>query len=767
MPDDRNVAATASPSLSGSDDGGSNPESRQTQNLKRKRPKMTACELCKARKVKCDRAEPTCGWCARHNRECVYRERQKPGFRAAYGRELEQKINRLETMLHLLGRRVDEHLREHEAIKISETPRSRLIPPRNSSRELDIRSLNTPGSVGTSEVRNATPLDVRPPDDVRYQGAPFSRTSDAMSVQSMVNLPPPDSMIRQESSTGFGSRASYTQSCPPTDSDLPPPDLLYTIVDLYFKHVNTWCPILDRKVTFDTLLHSTITDESDRLLLHAIVATTLRFSKDPRLTPDSRKRYHDVAKQRILLHALEYPGVKALKALVILSLDLLGTSSGPPGWNILALIVRNVVQLGLTVEKRVILDVPPYPSSGSLQQFLLPQPTSWIEDEGRRRLFWMTYILDRYACVAAGTDFTLDESETDRPLPCSFDLFSKNNAVETRWFRGNLQAEVTVNRPENLGSFSYHCEVLRILSRIHTFLRKPLDIGSLSDVEKWQNTYRDLDNELNKWLYNLPDDYSRISQLCHSDPTSKISNWIMLHAAFVISVIRLHSCAAYPTVRSHIFTPSYNAMQRCLAAVESLREIAQDVVNTGMLDLLGPHFAFSLWVSARLLLVHASATGTDVDRSIGFFVSTLGQMGQHWEIARSYTKILDRVLQEYQESKRSTPGPNGASSSLAPKSLAAMRRCAYNLSLLMSQRASSVLKPPSVKTFAPNELEYFDVFDFFNYPRLPPAIVHGATAAEPTVNLENLTPAREYFVTTNFSVPPEASDWPTFRPPQD
>lgn len=26
------------------------------------------CELCKARKVKCDRAEPSCGWCAKNNR---------------------------------------------------------------------------------------------------------------------------------------------------------------------------------------------------------------------------------------------------------------------------------------------------------------------------------------------------------------------------------------------------------------------------------------------------------------------------------------------------------------------------------------------------------------------------------------------------------------------------------------------------------------------------------------------------------------------------
>lgn len=117
-------------------------------------------------------------------------------------------------------------------------------------------------------------------------------------------------------------------------------------------------------------------------------------------------------------------------------------------------------------------------------------------------------------------------------------------------------------------------------------------------------------------LHHLPGEYGKISQLCHSDPASKIANWIMLHAAFVTATIRLHSSAAYPTIKSHLFTPSFNATQKCLSAVESLREIAQDVVNTRGLDLLGPPFAFSLWVSARLLLVHAATMECEVDPKI-------------------------------------------------------------------------------------------------------------------------------------------------------
>lgn len=39
-----------------------------------------------------DRAQPSCGWCARNGQVCEYKERKKPGLRAGYGKELEQRL---------------------------------------------------------------------------------------------------------------------------------------------------------------------------------------------------------------------------------------------------------------------------------------------------------------------------------------------------------------------------------------------------------------------------------------------------------------------------------------------------------------------------------------------------------------------------------------------------------------------------------------------------------------------------------------------------
>ncbi len=604
-----------------------------------------------------DRVDPTCGWCARNDRTCEYKERKKPGLRAGYGRELEGRIDRLEALLHAQDRRIEEL--EHGSPASGHSVAQHSYPPVDS-----LRNAQSPQSNVNEEQRRHNSVttsawpQVQANDQAQYRRRPDSM-SDHTSVAGMAS---PEYSLRPERtrSSVMSITSGPTSVVPESDPDLPPYDLLYNLVDLYFKHINPWSPILDRKATLEVLFGSTMLDEPERILLHAIVATTLRFSQDPRLTFDHRKRYHDTCKQRVQLYGLENSNIRALQALVILALDVTGTSNGPSGWKLLALLSSSVIQLGLAVERTSNLAAPKYPSIATLRAFVLPEPKSWIEDEERRRLFWMVFVLDRYATIATAFDFTLDEKEIDRQLPCRDSLFAQNQPVETRWFRRTEHLDYhTLDRPENLGSFAYHCELIGILSRIHLFLKRPIDIGSLADVEKWQGSYRDLDSELNTWLYNLPNDYGDISRLFQMYPTGASVNWIMLHAAFHTCIIRLHSSAAYPTVRSPIFMPSYNAMQRCLAAVENLKAVGQHVVKCGMLEQFGPPFTFCLWVSARLLLVHGSTMEHELNPDIGFFVSTLGEMGRYWEVAHRYTMILGRVLEEYQDTKRSNGITNG------------------------------------------------------------------------------------------------------------
>lgn len=320
------------------------------------------------------------------------------------------------------------------------------------------------------------------------------------------------------------------------DLDFPPYDLLYALVDLYFEHINPWCPILHRRTTLDSFFGPSPLAEEDRMVLYAIVATTLRFSTDSRLNEQNRKQYHDSSKQKVLLYGLENSSVKALQALVILALDLVGSSNGPPGWKLLALITRSVVQLGLAVESKSHLVAPVYPSIYTLRAVVLPEPDSWIEDESRRRLFWMVYLLDRYSTIATAFDFALDDKDIDRKLPCKEEYFGKNQPVETRWFRHSHHRTDYTRRAENVGFFGLYVEILGILSRIHIFLKQPVDIGSLSDVEEWQSTYRKLDSELTSWEFNLPPEYSyeNSPRIFGKSKTARglQCDWVQLHATY-------------------------------------------------------------------------------------------------------------------------------------------------------------------------------------------------------------------------------------------
>ncbi|KAF9767108.1 hypothetical protein IL306_000373 [Fusarium sp. DS 682] len=687
---------------------------------------------------------------------CVYLERQKPGAgRNGFSIELEAKVNRIDALLQALGRRVEEHIvQEHSSVG------SPGVSPLNGYGPPQVDGRPTPN---TSLPRQSSFSQVRSPGNT----SPWQAANNQNSIQSpmqvqqqVVSAPTPSQSSNAPNPTGVRRDPSFQSYT----IDLPPHDIIYSLVDLYFKHCNTWCPILERKTIFATFFGSTSMEETDRILLYAIVATTLRFLKDPRLSPEMSSYYHKVAKHTVQLYAMEHTSIPAMRALVIITLDELGTSNGPRGWNLLSLLAQNVRQLGLSEESSVFLsaEASEVTHTASSHRVAAGKPESWIEDEGRRRLYWMIYVLDRYATIATPTfDFILNDTKINRFLPCSYDLFSKNVPVETRSLSpyNEKQSPIMtylVNKPENLGSFAYHCEILVIVSRIHEFLKTPVDVTSSSDMAEWRNTYRNLDRTLDGWLQSLPSEYSKISALCHSDPASRVANWFMLHSAYVTAAVRLHSSAAYPTVRSHIFVPSHYAMQRCLSAVQSLGDITKDVLEADGLNLLGPSFAFSLWVAARLLLVHAATVGCPVDSQIDFFIDTLRDAGQHWEVANNYSKILHRVVQRARQGdmnfsamRRQVP------TSIICNISTNNRRNAYDLVTLTSTARHSGLEPTSTQATSLSELDSIDVFEFFNCPRV--------SASSSSQSQLQLQPVRE--PTRNNGVPDPEADWLAFGSP--
>ncbi|KAG0651074.1 hypothetical protein D0Z07_2187 [Hyphodiscus hymeniophilus] len=411
--------------------------------------------------------------------------------------------------------------------------------------------------------------------------------------------------------------------------------ILRNLVDLFFKHVFTWAPILNSDTISAVLSGSYSTlNEEDNIPLHAIVATTVRFSEDPAFTEESRSRYREISKQKVHTHA----------ALALLAADALGSSDGPEGGKILALLVRSVVRPNHGAKKSVV----PEPSLGFSNSVYYVgaealHSQDWIENEGRQTLAKFVYILTNYATAGATLGFTLSEDSMDMLLPCQYDLFQKNDLAQTQLFSGQFPMITAPSDIDYTSSFSCHCEVLRIFSRIHRLCQDPVDIMSLVDVQHWSYSYCQLDDELDGWLSGLPREYGSISQLCRPSPPESVSNWIMVHATYILSVTRLHS-TAYSVMQSHMPLYSHNAMQKCHVAIESLRIITRFAIDTSVLRQLGFPFAFVLWTSARLLLVYTASLQCEFDLNIWFLIETLEKMAQQWAVAGSYAKSLRDVV---------------------------------------------------------------------------------------------------------------------------
>lgn len=190
-----------------------------------------------------------------------------------------------------------------------------------------------------------------------------------------------------------------------------------------------------------------------------------------------------------------------------------------------------------------------------------------------------------------------------------------------------------------------------------------------------------------------------------------------------------------------------------------------------MLTKLGPPFAFSLWVAARLLLVHGSTIDHNVNPAIAPLVETLREMGYYWKVAERYATLLQRVLDEYHESERAPVPASGVRETPSTvRILADMRRCAYDLDFLISRQprqyfngkgANSSVTP--ARTPAPNELEYLDVFDFFNMPRLPSAFPgpagDGSGMGNGGVNGDGAVPEYQSFMDYHGMEGNNGTDW--------
>ncbi|CAK7225593.1 hypothetical protein SBRCBS47491_005941 [Sporothrix bragantina] len=297
---------------------------------------------------------------------------------------------------------------------------------------------------------------------------------------------------------------------------------------------------------------------------------------------------------------------------------------------------------------------------------ILGPPRNWIEEEERRRVFWCVLLLDRFCSVTTGWATGLAASDVHRRrLPADGFFFHKEEPVLTPYMtepgasprevvlhvngkpreprdhardrdaREPVESPASTHSPAypgglpahhhahhhtntenaghstNVGAFAYCIEAAESLSRVvSTFLRQHVDLADRQDVSRWLMRFKELDLRLVHWKMYLPQRWrdsnvSRQPAFVRMDP-----NLTLAHITHNTSTILLHQRIAYPYPDPARWTrivklPSYCSAETCQnAAVETAAITSKYLRYTAKHGPVASQFAFCVYISARVLLVH-------------------------------------------------------------------------------------------------------------------------------------------------------------------
>lgn len=411
-------------------------------------------------------------------------------------------------------------------------------------------------------------------------------------------------------------------------------DLLVSLSSLYFHHIHPWFPMLDARRLMGDLGS---TDEGS-LIHYALFGISLPFSFDSRLDTLASDSFWKYSKRRILMEVLEEPSYSSLEALTILSLDLSGMTNGAQVWGPLAVAVRLATQLRTVGSRNFRPSADQNPRSTQTQQ----------DQKSTHRLFWAIYALNCYVTVTT--------SHAPELLDRDIAYFMSDRALA--WHEsgaplsaraGNQQATSSIDPPFVYG---YHLQTLDYARQVHKiYMALPL-LREGEAVDEWITEASQCSAGLLDWSAKLPHslqirtvfDTSRMHPRC-------LPSLLTLHAYWCALHIHLNSLMGLSTLPETPRTSDvqYQAHEHCLRAVENLEGLACRVESHTMKQLGWP-YAWCIWVALRYLLIRQYRAVMPTSHAWDTLYRQLQMLGNVWQIAGKYLRMLDQATSELQES---------------------------------------------------------------------------------------------------------------------
>ncbi|CAE6410976.1 unnamed protein product [Rhizoctonia solani] len=266
---------------------------------------------------------------------------------------------------------------------------------------------------------------------------------------------------------------------------LPPNDLINSLLDVFFRHVNLLFPILHRgqfehQLGLETHLASDTTGRTFARVLLLVCAVASRWSSDPRVFTDGEPfsaGYEFFRRAGPVTSAVRaQPSLYDVQICILSALFLHGTSAHYAGWVVLGMGIRLAQDVGAHRRKEKVT----------------------IENELYKRAFWTLLALDRMMCGALGRPSAMQDLDSD--LDPIIELDDEDWPVHGDPFHPFGKA----SRLSYFNGFIGLCRILgRAIQTIYALDRTRRQIG-LIGPEKEGELLADLRRHLEQWKQTVP-----------------------------------------------------------------------------------------------------------------------------------------------------------------------------------------------------------------------------------------------------------------------
>jgi hypothetical protein len=537
-----------------------------------------ACDMCRKKKIKCDGKTPKCSHCENYKTECHFTPQEKkraPPKGAKYIEGLENRLGRMESLLRMSGLlaeddggktdlgTLEKRLAERQTSGSQSAGASPAVPLPGSPAVVETikksSSHTTPQMQYTSptgntenspnvskDPRNPFKRDPKEVDaladqmcslitnnvgETRYIGSSSGFSIFSPKGIQWVNEKTGDSSFQRMIATATADdKIGWDHWRPEVFNDLfsrrvfkplPPRQECYALLKDFFENFNCMFPLFHEPTFMHLVDKHYSLDPYEGSGWWASLNVALAIAHRLRVMSNVVGQEEDDHAWGYLKNALAVfteltmrnTDLLSVQALLGMALFLQGTPNPQPSFFLVAAAIRLAHSIGLH-------------KSGS--GFNLNE----VENEQRKRVFWIAYLLDKDICLRSGRPPAQDDDDMNVELP------SEDPPDNV----GNIPLAKEVNGKKTLNLFRLMCTFAQIQSRVYKQLYS-VKASRQSDGELL-NTIGDLDAQLEEWKDSIPIDF-RPEHEINAAHTPLILHVVVLHFAYYNCLTTIHRMSVH------------------------------------------------------------------------------------------------------------------------------------------------------------------------------------------------------------------------------